>query len=215
MRAPVIGVFFAEDAEARERFVKASTLITHRDPRAVESAQIIAHAAAIANRKLTNKEILDALETHVFSDEMKLRFPMMRRSLSDQESVSTFANRICRKAGYVTGFAPDSAAVAVYSWLRHRGDFSLAIEHVIRAGGDTDTIAFITGSIAAMDGGGKNLSEQPLRQLLDWPINPQFLERIANGGGARFPWWPLNLVRNFLFLGVVLFYAFRRLLPPY
>lgn len=215
MRAPVIGLFFSDDADAREHFIIASTRITHRDPKAIESAKIIAHAAAIADRGLTDHEILSTLEFHVFSDEMKNRFPVIRRSLADCESVSMFANRICRKRGYVTGFAPDSAAVAIFSWLRHRGDFTKTIEEVIRAGGDTDTIAFIAGSIAGIECGEKLLPDDLLKDLLDWPINAQFLGQVASGDRARFPCWPVNLCRNSLFLCVVLFHGFRRLLPPY
>ncbi len=216
MRAPIIGIHFADSSENRERFVTASTLITHRDPRALESAKIIALAAALATTGATNaSEILDLLETHIESDEMKLRYPLLRQSLDDQEAVQTFADRFNRKAGYVTGFAPDSASVAIYSWLRHRGDFRTTIEQTVRAGGDTDTIAFIAGSLAAIDCGADQLPKDWVTNLRDWPINPRFLKKISTGKATVYPFWPATIFRNAFFLAVVLIHGFRRLLPPF
>jgi ADP-ribosyl-[dinitrogen reductase] hydrolase len=46
MRSAVLGVFFAESPEKRKEFVRASTLITHRDPRAETAALAVADTAA-------------------------------------------------------------------------------------------------------------------------------------------------------------------------
>jgi len=216
MRAPIIGAYFGNDDETRQRFVTASTLMTHRDPRALEAAQMVAHAATLAcSGNFDESEILDQLESHVQSDEMRERFPILRQHLATLESVQTFADRISRKPGYVTGFAPDSACVALFAWLRHRRDFHQTIDTVIHAGGDTDTIAFIAGSIAGIECGKEKFSQDWINKLCDWPINPRFLDEVANGRKSSYPIWPLGLARNGLFLCVVLFHGFRRLLPPY
>jgi len=217
MRAPIIGAWFADNPDFRDEYVKVSTSMTHRDPRALESARIIARATAMAALRKTdgNHEILAELETDVQSEEMRIRFPLIRKSLEESESVSEFANRFCRKPGYVTGFAPDSAAVALYAWLRHRHDFRATIESVIRAGGDTDTIAFIAGSIAGIDCGKHGLPSDWIQGLQDWPINRSFIERISHGAIPRYPGWPISLFRNAIFLTIVLCHGFRRLLPPF
>ncbi len=217
MRAPVIGLWFAEDKGQREAFVRTSTAITHRDPRAVEAALIIAEAASLSGREgATDPEaVLRQLEAHVISPEMELRFKNLREHLSGRKGVGEFADSFGRKKGFVSGFAPDTAAVALYAWLKHRGDFSATVNSVIRAGGDTDTVAFVAGSLAGADVGMNGLNGEWLATLADWPLNVRLLRSVADGGAGSFPLWPWLFVRNALFFVVVLAHGFRRLLPPY
>lgn len=216
MRAPIIGLWFASDMEKCEAFVRASTAITHRDPRAMEAALMIAEAAAITGKEtLTSEEILIRLERHVESNEMRLRFAKLREHLADRHKVGDFADSFSRKKGYVSGFAPDTAVVAIYAWLRHRGDFTATVESVIRAGGDTDTVAFVAGSIAGAEVGMAGLNTAWLTTLTDWPLSVDFLKSVSTTGKGSFPRWPLLLFRNTIFLLIVLTHSFRRLLPPY
>jgi ADP-ribosyl-[dinitrogen reductase] hydrolase len=216
MRAPVIGVWFVDNLAKRESFIRVSTAITHRDPRAVEAALLIAEAAAIAARSSeTWDKIIDQLERYVESAEMKERFAKLRTHLCDQSSVSDFANSFSRKKGFVSGFAPDTCAVALYAWLLHRGDFRATVESVILAGGDTDTVAFVAGSLAGAECGMEGLEASWLNKLKDWPLNLTFLKNAGHHPKGNFPQWPLLLIRNFVFLIIVLTHGFRRLLPPY
>ncbi|WP_035609618.1 ADP-ribosylglycohydrolase family protein [Haloferula sp. BvORR071] len=216
MRAPVIGVKFAGDREERKAFTDASTRITHSDPRAWEAARMIAEASAYAAREVQGAdEILTALESLVESDEMKSRFPLLWAALRAGDSVETFADKIGRKAGFVSGFAPDSAAVALFAWLRHRGDFRATVESVVAAGGDTDTVAFIAGSLAGIDSGEEGMPSDWLAGLRDWPIHARSLREAAGGAKLSYPVWPLSLARNFFFLLIVVGHVFRRALPPY
>lgn len=216
MRAPLIGLWFANNPIKREAFVRASTAITHRDPRAVEAALIIAEATVIAgNQTLGADEILMRLEMLVTSEEMKTRFVKLREHLLARRSVADFADSFSRKRGFVSGFAPDTAAAALYAWLLHRGDFTATIEAVVRAGGDTDTVAFVAGSIAGAEAGIDGLNQAWLATLTDWPLGASRLKHLAGGGTGNFPLWPLLLVRNMVFLAIVLAHGFRRLLPPY
>jgi ADP-ribosylglycohydrolase len=216
MRAPVIGLFFNEDAEQRERHIKISTSMTHRDPRAVEAALMIGEATAIAaGPKEEEDQILRRLERHVTSDEMRLRFAKIREHLAARQSVNAFADSFSRKAGFVSGFAPDTAAVAIYAWLHHRGDFTATVESVIRCGGDTDTVAFVAGSIAGAEVGIKGLNSSWLDALSDYPLSVGFLKNMMERENAHFPFWPQLVFRNLVFLIIVLTHGFRRLLPPY
>lgn len=197
MRAPVIGVWFGEESEKRNAFVRASTLITHCDPRATEAAQMVAHAVAlVATRKVTEDEILDRLQTDIASDDLRTRFQKLRESLQAGESVEDYANSISRTPGFVSGFAPETSCVAIYAWLRHRGDFRMTIESVVRAGGDTDTVGFVAGSIAGAECGPDGLVPDWLANLRDWPIHAGFIERIAAGNKSRYPNWPISLLRR-------------------
>lgn len=216
MRAPVIGVWFAEDDSKRNEFVGASTLITHRDPRATEAARMVAHAVAlVATGTWTDDEILEHLQTDIESDDLRNRFRKLTESLHAGESVEAFANSISKRPGFVSGFAPETACVAIYAWLRHRGDFRTTIESVVKAGGDTDTVGFVAGSIAGAECGPDGLARDWLEYLRDWPIHAGFIERITAGDKSRYPNWPLSFIRNMGFLLIVLTHGFRRLFPPY
>jgi ADP-ribosylglycohydrolase len=218
MRAPVIGVWFANNKALRDRFVDTSTLMTHRDPRAIECARLIASAAACLARQgneVTTAEILDELESEISGDEMRIRFPLLRQGLLDGDTVRDFADRFTRKKGYVTGYAPDSTAVTLFAWLRHRKDYRATVESVIFAGGDTDTHAFIVGSIAGIESGVDALPEDWRQNLRDWPLNPKTIHAIAHRTSIIYPCWPLSLARNLTFLAIVLCHGLRRLLPPY
>lgn len=216
MRAPVIGVWFADNPKKREEFIRASTAITHCDPRAAEAAYMIAEATAIAaNERPSADEILNRLEHHIVSDEMRLRYAKLREHLAARHNVGEFANSFSRKNGYVSGFAPDTAAVALYAWLLHRGDFTATIESVVRAGGDTDTVAFVAGAIAGAEVGIDGLNTTWLNTLSDWPLSVAFLKSVSTTGKGTFPSWPLLLFRNAIFLVIVLTHGVRRLFPPY
>ncbi|MCW1887100.1 ADP-ribosylglycohydrolase family protein [Luteolibacter flavescens] len=216
MRAPVIGVHFADDTENRDRFSDASTRITHSDPRALEAARLIAKAATLATDGVQNQiVILDSLERQIESAEMKTRFPLLRSGLADGIDVGTFADSFGRKPGFVSGFAPDTAAVAIFAWLRHRGDFRSTVTTVIAAGGDTDTVAFVAGSLAGIDAKAEGMPPEWIAGLKDWPLDGALLSRPDPPESLRYPVWPLSLVRNGCFLLIVLAHALRRLLPPY
>jgi ADP-ribosyl-[dinitrogen reductase] hydrolase len=216
MRAPMIGIHFADDSEGRDRFTDASTRITHTDQRAFEAARLIAKAATLAADGVQNPVvILDSLERQVESDEMKIRFPLLRSGLADSLEVGAFADSFGRKPGFVSGFAPDTAAVALFAWLRHRGDFEITITSVIRAGGDTDTVAFVAGSLAGIDAGKDGMPADWVAGLRDWPLNGALLSSTDAIERLHYPNWPLSLHRNACFFLIVLVHAFRRLLPPY
>jgi ADP-ribosyl-[dinitrogen reductase] hydrolase len=213
MRAPSIGVFHSQRAEERAAFVTASTKITHSDPLATECALMVAEAASFACN--AEGSILDRLDALAVSNEMKSRLGVLRSSLNASEDVAVFADRIGRRPGFVSGYVPDTAAVAIFAWLRHRGDFRQTLESVIRAGGDTDTVAFVAGSLAGIDVGAEGLPEEWLENVKDRPLSVKSLRRIASGEAVGYPLWPLSLVRNFFFFLVILCHVFRRALPPY
>jgi ADP-ribosylglycohydrolase len=177
---------------------------------------LIAKAATLATDGVKNPVvILDSLERQVESDEMKVRIPLLRSGLSDEINVSIFADSFGRKPGFVSGFAPDTAAVALFAWLRHRGDYRSTVTSVIAAGGDTDTVAFVAGSLAGIDAGKDGLPADWVAGLRDWPLSGTLLSRADAVNNLRYPNWPLSIARNVCFFLIVLVHAFRRLLPPY
>jgi len=216
MRAPVIAAFFHGQPDLRDAFITASTRITHTDPLADESARLIGTAVGLAIEEVNDcGTVIKRLQSQITSEILGARFTEMERSLKDGESTSCFADSFGRKKGMVSGFAPDTAAVAIHAWLRHRGDFRKTIEAVVAAGGDTDTVAFVAGSIAGAGSSSDSLPADWLDHICDFPINPPFVRRAVEGRESRMAIWPLAFLRNMIFLIIVLFHGFRRLFPPY
>ncbi len=215
MRAAVIGVRFADRPELRRKFVDASTLITHRDARAVEGARLIAECAAMAVGKVGTPEIVTKLSHLVESDEMRERFSGFQEALTRCVGVKDFADSFGRKKGMVSGFAPDTAAVGIYAWLKYRDDFRKGVEEIVFAGGDTDTVAFVAGSLIGIEVGVRGLPASWRRGLRDAPIEEEFLKRISGGELNGYPKFPLSIPRNIFFLLIVIGHGVRRLFPPY
>ncbi|MEZ5304767.1 MAG: ADP-ribosylglycohydrolase family protein [Verrucomicrobiales bacterium] len=215
--------FFRSDTSSRRAFTRASAELTHTDPRAVEAALVVAEAASLAANRTPTAQALPALEAFAESREMQARFKALRASLDEQQSVEEFAIAIgC--GDQVSGFAPNSAALALYAWLRHRGDFASAIAEVVRAGGDTDTGAAIAGGICGAEVGAPGIPHAWVERIADWPLSVGALRDLAERlsmevGGRKSSFGDLRFfaapMRNLLFLAIILFHGFRRLLPPY
>lgn len=219
MRSAIIGVMFRDDAEKRRTFALAACRVTHTDPRAEESALLVAEAASLASRQVPTDHVLVALESLVVSGEMKSRFAALLPALSAGRSVTEYAAEIgCWRA--VSGFAPNTVAVALFAWLRHRGRFEESIEEVIACGGDTDTVAAITGGICGAETGESGIPKAWLDGICDWPRSVSYIRCLADvlATDRTTPprlFWPAIPLRNLFFLVVVLLHGFRRLLPPY
>jgi len=111
------------------------------------------------------------------------------------------------------------------AWLRHYGDFRATVEAALDCGGDTDTVAAIAGALAGATVGAAKIPEPWLQGIIDWPRSVRLLRTVADRlGDQNRSGHPLGevsyprlavLPRNLLFLLLVLFHGFRRLVPPY
>ncbi len=219
MRSAILGVVWRDLELKRRVYTLAACRVTHTDPRAEESAVLVAEAAVFAARAAPTDEALTKLESLVVSEEMRSRFAVLKISLLEAKSVAEFAQEIGCGHG-VSGFAPNTVAVALYAWLRHRGQFEAAILSVIQCGGDTDTVAAITGGICGAEVGEEGIPREWINGICDWPRSIGHIRLVADGlttGATKAPKvpWPSVLLRNLIFFVVVLLHGFRRLLPPY
>ncbi len=227
MRSAILGAVFAQDPVLRRDFVRASTRITHRDPRAETAARAVADAVAWSivqgERARTEARSPDpALPAEWFDSadsEWRERTRLLEAALSSGDSVGAFAGALGVAHG-VTGYAYHTVPVSLFAWLRHRGDFATTLTAAIQCGGDTDTVAAIAGALAGCDVGIDGIPAPWRQGLVDWPRSPRVLLRLADElatpCGRPVPWcWPGVLPRNLVFLALVLGHGFRRCLPPY
>lgn len=225
MRSAIIGVYFANDPEKRRAFVSAATRLTHTDPKAETAALAVAEAAAwAAIHGAPTKELLKQLANLGQDAEWQKICNQLVTAADSGWSVEDFANVLGLQNG-VTGYAYHSVPVALYAWLRHPGDFRNALEAALNCGGDTDTVGAIVGAIVGAQVGRRGIPADLIAGISEWPRSVGLLEQVASQlaqqrdvgqplGPVRY-FWPGLILRNLLFLVVVLIHGFRRLLPPY
>ncbi|MGL4667466.1 MAG: ADP-ribosylglycohydrolase family protein [Saezia sp.] len=222
MRAAVIGAFYANVPEKMGAILKASTCITHTDPKAYESAWVIAKAASLLaqNPLVTSTQIrqlfFDTVIPELKGQELRQYLELAQTMLAEQKTLEHYLDALSLSNG-VTGYVNHTAPASIYAWLCYFGDYQATIEQIILAGGDTDTTAAIAGALAGMTS--KNIPPQWLRSIYNTPLSLTKLEQLAEAlKHQRAPpptLWSMLLVKNLICLPVILFHGFRRLFPPY
>jgi ADP-ribosylglycohydrolase len=230
MRAAPIGAMFADDAEKRQAYVAASTRVTHADPRAPAGAQVVANLCAwsirtAATQRPSVEQFLDLLRTSGEHEPQWLAIVEdMSKAVGEGWSVQAYADSLGLHKG-ISGFIYHTVPVVSYAWYRHFGDFQATLSAVLDCGGDTDTTGAIAGALAGAVVGEPGIPRPWIQGIVDWPRGVGLCYRVADQlcEAARtqralpeiaYP-WPALLLRNALFLLIVLAHGFRRLLPPY
>ena len=229
MRAAILGAACAGDADTNRlrALVAASTRVTHTDERAEHGALAVAVAArCFARGEIGSANALaDAgAALPLSASELSAWLTRVGDSLAVGETTPQFAARAVPGAG-VSGYVCHSVPVALHAALSAPNDFRAAVRNAIACGGDTDTVAAITGGIVGAHTGAAGIPEEwrrkiwePTGALADIEARAARLVRaMASGVGEpvrRAP-YPLSLARNALFAAVVIAHGLRRLLPPY
>lgn len=227
MRAAIFGAAM-DDVELMLRFVRASSCLTHSDPKATCGAIAVALAARHArmNERIDAEAWLSEVDESIGEEGVKLS-QLLRQAVAScraEESSAQFAESLGLGDG-VTGYTNHTVPVAIHAWLSHPRDYRAAITSVIRCGGDADTTAAIVGGIVGAGVGREGIPDQWMDGLTDWPRSVEWIEklgdqlthRLPSGTPAKSPRvGPIKIIiRNIFFLLVVLFHGFRRLAPPY
>lgn len=199
MRAAVLGVCLGRDPDRLRAFVRASTRLTHTDPRAERGALAVALMAA-GHPPQSLPELMD----------------------TDDELMALLDGWTPR-AGGVKGYIYDTLGAVVS--LQGAADFRAAVSQAIALGGDADTVGAIAGGVAGARLGREGLPPEWLDALWEWPRTVAWMDDLGTRLEATFDRgerpgplpvsWPLIPVRNAVFLVAVLAHGFRRLAPPY
>jgi ADP-ribosyl-[dinitrogen reductase] hydrolase len=229
MRSALLG----HDRERLRAYVRASTRLTHTDPRAERGAFLVAlaahHGAALGSQGVQGetffRDVREALPDA--DEELRTLLDRLESSLGRNAPAVELADALGLERG-ISGYVYHTVPLALYCWLRHSGNFRQAVEEVITLGGDVDSTGAIVGGIAGATLGAAGIPDEWLDGLLEWPCSVSWMRRLAERLAQQFPdtgspgrqeslplFWPGLLPRNLLFLGVVLAHGLRRLLPPY
>ena len=228
MRAPVLGAFFKGDPAALRQYVKASTRLTHIDPKAEEGALVIAFSARWAVKAGAGSDdphhLLDRLSEEVTDPELAGLLDRVAKGLSLNWSVEEFADSMGLDEG-VSGYIYHTVPVVLFAFLRHLGDFDSTVKNVIALGGDADSTGAIVGALAGAAAGYEGIPPYLIKGIVEWPRSVPWIKRLADRlalsvSGGDSPkqinlFWPGMIPRNIFFLITVLIHGFRRLLPPY
>lgn len=230
MRSAILEVCYGHDTKQLRELVRVSTRMTHTDPKAEFGALAVALAAFMAGRgsekEVAPNEYYHTVQRVLGTDENDFLHIIQRTvtSVEARQSTESFAGKLGLSEG-ISGYVYHTVPVVLHAWLRHQGDYRSAIIDIVRCGGDTDTTAAIVGGIIGARVGTSGIPQEWIGGLWEWPRSVRWMEQVGKrlaevcsqgtrGGAVPVPVYGL-LARNFVFMLVVLFHGFRRLLPPY
>ena len=223
MWSALLGVCYGDDPERLHTLVRASSRLTHTDPRAEAGALAVAVAVYHASCGLPHT-YWASMERLLDPSDLRTLLGNAVASVEAGDTTNAFAASI--GAGErVSGYVNQTVPVTVHAWLSFPDDYKSAVLAVIRCGGDTDTTAAITGAIVGAAVGTRGIPAEWLAACAEWPRTVNWMERLAGQvaevQASGVPQKPIGLpvmpllARNLLFTTVVLAHGFRRLLPPY
>ena len=210
--------------------MKVSTELTHRDPKALWGALAVALAAHVSagDAPVAAEPFLSALRKLLAAEpagELLDLIEQAAASAAHAEPVTAFAQRIGSTKG-ISGYIYHTVPCVLQVWFRYGEDFPGGLQEILRAGGDTDTTGAIFGGIVGARVGKRGIPTAWLTNIIEWPRNVAWLEalgqELARGltdlrqAPSPPPYFRLGVIlRNLVFLVVVLTHGLRRLAPPY
>ena len=178
MRACPLGVIFRHDPRALTAAAVEQSLVTHLDPRCAAGAVAVAAAVALASTtpKVEPAEFLgtvaalaasadDSVSSAILGLRQWAHLPpaLATRRLHDQGLDPAYAGAWQGISALVT----PSIVWSLYAFLHQPDDYWGAVCTAIEAGGDTDTLAAMTGAIAGARLGPEALPGELVARLND------------------------------------------------
>ena len=163
MRAPAVGLFYADKLDELADAARLSASVTHAHPLGKEGAVLIASATALSAFSLAPLDILAGASAHcrheAFSNRVDIAAAWMR------SKATPTANEVRQKLGNGIA-AAESCVTALYIGLRFLESPYMEMHHfAVRCGGDVDTIGAMAGAIWGAANGGARLPSDKLAKL--------------------------------------------------
>lgn len=228
MRSPIIGVCYGENIEKMKSLVSISSKISHSDPKANTGALIVAYAAYLSaqGKEIVPRVFINDCEKFFWYDDNEIfsHMSVIPELIYNNETTQAYVEKICPKKG-ITGYINHTVPAVIFCWLKNQNEPVKALEEIIRCGGDTDTTAAILGAILGAKYGIEGFPLSLRKNLAEWPRTTRWMEQLSlalettmkekvSASYTKVS-YTVNLLRNLLFIIVVIAHIFRRLLPPY
>jgi ADP-ribosylglycohydrolase len=135
---------FGNNSQKLRELVKASTRLTHTDPKAEFGALAVAMAAYLSSQRsnVTPQNYYFTLQNYINDVEFLKLIKPACDSVDCNIGTQSFAAQMGLGRG-VSGYIYHTVPVVIHTWLRYQQNYPHAIEEIIRCGGDTDTTAAI------------------------------------------------------------------------
>ncbi len=174
MRVAPIGVFYHDGLDKLGEVAHKSSQITHAHSLGQEGAALQAYAIALATNlelssSFSQRDFLAELTTYVKEDIYGRRLSRVATLLTEQDK----AKIVAELGNGIEAF--NSVPTAIYSFLLHHDSFSKAVLYAISLGGDTDTIAAMTGAISGAYLGIESIPDSWKEKLENKP----YIEELA------------------------------------
>lgn len=182
MRVAPVGLLTGGDAEAAASLARRSAAPTHAHPAAADGAAVV--AAAVATLSVaTGPDAVDpvglvaALAPHAGDDELRRRLDDVRLAAGEGDLTPEYV-----RDEIGTGVrAVESVPAAVACVAAHPGSLPRAVMMAICVGGDTDTIASMTGAMAGALHGDRALPPA-------WLARMEGVEQMGDLAGRLHRW---------------------------
>jgi poly(ADP-ribose) glycohydrolase ARH3 len=183
MRVAPVGLFLHNNLAAVLKAAHDSSLVTHTHYLAVQGAALQATAVALAVRgPLDIGNFLGTLantlrhfeklgqDTAVYKKALARIVEGIAKDVSPHKMSKLLGNGIK---------AEEAVPMAIYCYLCHRDSFEKAIESAIFLGGDTDTIASMTGAISGAALGESSIPRRWIERATESVYTPDRIRKIA------------------------------------
>lgn len=164
MRAAPVGPIVARDESAIRSLSERQAEVTHTHPQGKEGAVVVAFATAAAFRDppIYGNQLLERLVAFTTDAAFRAKFERALACLSRPHD----RERVVRELGNRVE-AVESAPTAIYLFSRFSNDYEAAVAAAIELGGDTDTIAAMTGAMVGARVGASSLPASAMERLED------------------------------------------------
>lgn len=225
MRSSILGVCYGDNMPKLQRLVHLSSRITHNDPKAEYGAFAVALGAYFSSQDqdILPEDYYESLKQYLPNSAEEFLSLIKRAcdSAKNEETGLEFAQNLGLNKG-ISGYVYHTVPVVIQVWLRYQNDYEKAIQEIIKLGGDTDTTAAILGGIIGAKVGKNGIPQPWLNNLWDYPRSINWLEKVGDrlslvcetgksNFAVKLPWFFL-IIRNLIFLIIILGHGFARLL---
>lgn len=172
MRVAPVGLLFSNHSQRCWDEARLSALPTHLHPMGIEGAQVLALAVSLCvrMRSLDSGKFFDELQAFATTGEFRERL-LLAKNVGGSADLTALGNGI---------EALDSVPTAIAAFTLHPNSFSEAIGHAIMLGGDTDTIAAMTGALSGAYLGLEAIPPSLVNSLESSPKGRDYLLTLAD-----------------------------------